>query len=119
MFVRGLAMRRLLAGVLLTAALGGLAAGDDLLLKSGITLRGNVIRIAGLNARTISQNNSADVPASVYWMCDDGVRRYFVLRKLAPDVVDADLSRGILFELKHERRGSRGIPGIIGMYQKT
>lgn len=105
-----------LLGIVLCAAV---ARGDELVLQSGITLRGNVIRMSGLNSRTIGQNNNADVPAAIYWMCDDGVRRYFVLRKHAPEVVDADLSRGVLFELHHERRGTKAIPSTIGYFEKT
>lgn len=112
-------LQRVCGIVLAGAVIGGPAAADDLLLKSGITLRGTVLKSAGLNSRTIGQNNRADVTAATYWMCDDGVRRYFVQRRQAPDVIDADLTRGILFQLTHERRGSKGIPSTLGLYQKT
>ncbi|MBL8848752.1 MAG: hypothetical protein JNG89_03675, partial [Planctomycetaceae bacterium] len=101
------------------AVLAAAASADELFLKNGLTLRGNVVRMSGLDARTIGQNNNADVPAAVYWLCDDGVRRYFVLRKNAPDVVPDDRVRGVQFELEHERRGSRGIPTTIGWFEKT
>jgi len=113
------ALPRALTTFAAIAFCAGTASADELLLKSGLTLRGNVVRMSGLDARTIGQNNNADVPAAVYWMCDDGVRRYFILRKNAPDVISDDRVRGVGFTLQHERRGSKGIPTTIGWYEKT
>ena len=54
-----------------------------------------------------------------FWMCDDGVRRFFVLKGNVSDIVDAPLSRGVRFELTHERRTGKSIPVTIGLFEKT
>lgn len=111
--------RSCLTGVLLVALCAVPGRSDEIVMKNGLTLKGKVVRTAGLDAKTIGQNNNADVKASAFWLCDDGVRRYFVFRLLAPDVVQSDLGRGLTFELEHERRSDRGIPTVIGLFEKT
>jgi len=98
---------------------GSPARADEMVLKNGFKLQGKVVRTAGLDAKTSGQNNNADVKASAFWLCDDGIRRYFVLRPSAPDVVQSDASRGLYFDLQHERRANKGLPYTIGFFEKT
>ena len=94
--------------------------GDELHLKSGVVLKGVVLPLSGLNARTTAQNNNTDVPVATLWMVDDGVRRYFIPRRIAPDVIPSDpLSKLVSFELEHRRNGNRGIPSTIGAFPQT
>lgn len=108
----------LIAGAVL--ALPERSRGDELHLKNGIVLKGVVVPISGLNARTTAQNNNTDVPVAMLWMVDDGVRRYFVPRRTAPDAIPEDqLSQLVTFTLEHQRRGGRGIPTTIGGFDQT
>lgn len=111
-------LQRCLA-LLICASVADAAVADELILNSGFRLNGRVLPMSGLDARTISQNNNTDVPAATYWMCDDGVRRFFVQKQNVADILEAPVSRGVLFELTHQRRGSRGIPMTIGLFEKT
>lgn len=124
-------MRQAISPSSLSVAVRGLAAcvclaftpgtlGDELHLKNGVVLKGVVLPLSGLNARTTAQNNNTDIPVATLWMVDDGVRRYFVPRRVAPDVIPADpLSKLVTFELQHQRNGNRGIPSTIGGFPQT
>ncbi|MEX0585554.1 MAG: hypothetical protein WD176_02845, partial [Pirellulales bacterium] len=105
--------------LMVCALLFGTLRADELVLNSGYRINGRVVSQSGLDARTISQNNNTDVPAASFWMIDDGIRRFFVLKRNVADIVDAPVSRGVRFELTHERRSGRGIPVTIGLFEKT
>ena len=103
--------------VMLFIAAGAFA--DELVLNSGFRFSGRVLPMSGLDTKTIGRNNNTDVPASAFWMCDDGIRRRFVLKSNVADVIETPVSRGVLFELTHERRGARRIPVTVGLFEKT
>lgn len=107
------------AALLLLCLVLSPARGDELLLKNGLRLKGTVLPISGLNAPTIAQNNNTEVPVAMFWMCDDGVRRFFVPRRFAEEMLAEDMSRTVTFQLTHQRSGSKGIPVTIGRFEKT
>lgn len=92
---------------------------DEVQLKNGVTLKGTVVPVSGLDARSSAQAQSADVPAAAYWMIDDQVRRYFVSKRQTAEIVPEALLTQVSFELKPQRTGARGVPALIGSYPRA
>ena len=102
---------------LLCVAIASVGQCDELPLKNGTVLRGVVVPINGLNSRTSKQNSTSARAATVMWMVDDGVRRWFVPSRQAEDPIPEDVRLGqVTFELKPEFSGRRGIPIDIQRY---
>ena len=101
------------------AAWGWRACADEAHLKNGLVLKGTVLPLSGLDARTRTQNNLTAAPIAPYWMIDDRVRRYFVAKRQTVDVLPEDTRLGLVtFELKARRTGGGRIPAMIGLYDK-
>jgi pimeloyl-ACP methyl ester carboxylesterase len=102
------------------AASGWSASADEVHLKNGLILKGTVLPLSGLDARTTSHNNRTVAPIAQYWMIDDGVRRYFVTKRRTADILPEDTRLGLVsFQLKPHRTGGGRVPAVIGRYQKT
>jgi hypothetical protein len=104
--------------LLLAAALFPLPArADEVHFKNGLVLRGSVVSIGGLNARTRKINEQGNTAVTHLLMLDDGVRRYFFARKAAEQIIpDDQLARLVTFDLEHKRTGRGLVPAIIGRY---
>ncbi|REJ74590.1 MAG: hypothetical protein DWQ34_12490 [Planctomycetota bacterium] len=90
---------------------------DELPLKNGTVLHGVVVPVNGLDSRTSKQNTTSAGAATIMWMVDDGVRRWFVPRRQAEDPIPEDDRLGrVTFELTSARTGRRGVPIDIQQY---
>ena len=82
----------------------------DLTLKSGQKIGPGAV--AGLP--TISLNapgQAGDIPSLPFWMLDDGMRRYFVAKRLVPkENLDVALAEFVHFEISPKKRGG---PDVI------
>ncbi len=84
----------------------------DLTLKSGQKLGPGAV--AGLP--TISLNAPApagDIPSLPFWMLDDGMRRYFVAKRLVPkENLDVALAEFVHFEIPPKKKGGEVIEHV-------
>jgi hypothetical protein len=98
---------------------GGLNAGE-LTLNSGMILKSGAVE----NLPSISLSApppSGNVPTSPFWMLDDGMRRYFVHKRLlgAPPNQDVELAQFERFELKQKRQPGIGQIQYVGPFLKV
>ena len=94
----------------------GFATADEVTLKNGMVLNGTVLQVAGLTPSGSKMNNSGPVPNFSFWVVDDGVRRYFVHRRIVTGHEQAaNLGANVSFKLKHEKSArTSGFPTVGG-----
>ena len=92
------------------------ASGDEMILKNGIVLQGAVLQAGGLTPAGAKANNAGPVPNFSYWVVDDGVRRFFIHRRLVEKHTEiASLGANVSFQLKHEKNSrTSGFPVVGG-----
>lgn len=89
--------------------------GDDVVLKNGFTLSGTAVQVPGLNVAMANRNTLGNVRVDGFVMVDDGVRRFFVGKRIVEEVRPEDLlSQRVTFELKHQRSSRKAGPSIVG-----
>jgi poly(3-hydroxybutyrate) depolymerase len=108
----------ILSVLLLLLVTSGLNAGE-LTLNSGMILKPGAVE----NLPSISLNApppGGNVPQSPFWMLDDGMRRYFVGKRLlgAPPNRDVELAQFERFELKQKRQPGIGQIQYVGPFLK-
>lgn len=92
---------------------------DEIDLENGLTLEGTIVPIDGFTSRLRSQNSNVEIFKPPFWMIDDGVRRYFVARRVADDPRPEDIFSRVTFELSHERSGRGLVPHQIGSFAEV
>jgi len=92
------------------------ACADEIVLKNGMRLNGAVLQVAGLNPAGAKANTAGPVPSFSYWVVDDGVRRFFVHRRIVTTHAEAALlGANVSFRLKHEKSArTAGFPVVGG-----
>jgi predicted esterase len=84
--------------------LSGVGVADELTLKNGIVLKGEAVKVPGITATVGNQNNKGPVPNISFWLVDDGVRRYFVFRRLVEQQEDvARLAGQVTYKLRQQK----------------
>jgi predicted esterase len=116
------AARSSLSAAALVVELLGAAApsrGDDIITRSGLVYSGVSVPVPGLNERTSKRNRTTPNAPELYWMLDDGVRRYFFpSRRVEREPVD-ELAGVVTFELPHRPQSRSTGPERVGSMQTT
>ena len=88
---------------------------DELDLENGITLSGLAVEVPGFNAQMQRRNQSAIGTVTKFWMVDDGVRRYFVNKRIVSGVLPDRVPKGhVTYELSQKRTSRRTGLSVIG-----
>ncbi|TXT38442.1 MAG: hypothetical protein FD138_393 [Planctomycetota bacterium] len=112
---RTVACLSVLATIATLFVVGSTDAGD-LTLKSGQKLGPGAV--ASLS--TISLNTpqpGGEIVSLPFWMLDDGMRRYFVAKRLVPkENLDVELSQFVRFENPPKKKGGPDVIGHVGPF---
>jgi len=93
------------------------ALADEIFLKNGMSYKGTTLQVAGLTPASAKINNAGPVPNFSYWVIDDGVRRYFVHRRIvARNDEESSLGANVSFKLKHEKSSRTAGFATVGSF---
>ena len=102
-------------GVCVIILFANLSNGDDLYLKNGLTFSGTALQVQGINSATYHRNKTIVGKTTNFWMVDEGVRRYFVHRRIVSDFVSDAVPDGMVtFQLQQKHSSRRIGPSIVG-----
>ncbi|WP_437204287.1 hypothetical protein [Planctomicrobium sp. SH664] len=106
-------------GLLCLLALARISPADEIILKNGLSLRGNAIDVAGMTLAVAKFNrpDKTDLDTS-FIMLDDGVRCYFVhKRQVAQRIAEQELSRYVNYKIEHQKQARTSGLGVVGGFQ--
>lgn len=88
----------------------------DLTLKTGQKLGPGAV--ASLSTISLSTPQpGGEIVSLPFWMLDDGMRRYFVAKRLVPkENLDVELSQFVRFENPQKKKGGRDVIGHVGPF---
>ncbi len=112
---RAIACLRVLTAIAAWLAASGTDAGE-LTLKSGLRLQpGAVEKLSTISLNSPPQSGDPDSP--LFWMLDDGMRRYFVgYKQVADKNLDVELAQFVRFELPPKKEGGTEPFKSVGPY---